>query len=180
MRAFYWTNLPARRIRQIAVQPGVIASVAMIPVSTGVNLSGVPVALETNHTIDFAGQSAKLAGSMASSCIRERIARIEHKIYFGVLSTATPAITIKMCYISIRWDRLCGDLGLVIARPYQPSAAGPDRQIIFEQWHRKNPKDGQHGQYRHATAFFPGNRAVYRGYDQHNADDGHHEKQVDE
>src|SRR6202046_1259568 len=154
MRAFYWTNLPARRIRQIAVQPGVIASVAMIPVSTGVELSGVPVALETKHTIDFAGQSAKLAGLMASSCIRERIARIEHKIYFGVLSTPAPAIPIKMFYISIRWDWLCGDLGLVIARPYQPSAAGPDRQIILEQWYRKNPKDGQAGKYGHGTGVF--------------------------
>ena len=34
---------------------GIIASIAMVPISTCVKLGSVPVALQTKHTIDFAG-----------------------------------------------------------------------------------------------------------------------------
>jgi hypothetical protein len=49
----------------------IVASIAMIPIGGGVELGGVPVTLQTKHTIDFTGQSTELAGLMAVGRRRE-------------------------------------------------------------------------------------------------------------
>jgi hypothetical protein len=127
-----------------ADESGGINSVAMIPISGGEKLGGVPVGLQTKDTIDFAGQAIKLAGLMGFGGGRERICRIENKIHFGVFSTPAPTIPRDMLQVSVCRGRLCCKPRLVITRPYQPSFSGADRQVVLEQWYRKNPKDGQH------------------------------------
>src|SRR5271169_5345943 len=113
-------------LRQSTSGPGAaIQCIASAPPFIGIKSNGVPLAFQTTHKRDRAGNANKFAGLMAFGRRREGICWVVNKIHSVVsCSRKPPAVPFDMLQLSRRSAGLRQNFALVTLRPHEPLCDG--------------------------------------------------------